>query len=352
MFAARLGSLSPEAHRLLETLAICGRPMASDVVCDASRVAGERQSLIAALRASRFIRSSGSSGWIETYHDRIRDVLTATIAPDAVREIHGRMVEVLVERGSDDCEALFEHYRRRRHGARGDSGRACRRQVGHRARVRPGGVFLPARAGAGSRVDLREPWREGLATALANAGRPTEAAEAYMQAAAGADDLQRVELQRRGAEQFLIGGHIDRGRDLIRTMLADLGMSVPRSPRAALPLLWRRARLRWRGLHFVASGRPDRRRHTPARGRLLVRGDGIVARGHDQRGRDQRTPSARGARCRGALPARARWRSSRWRGRPIRAVERSAGGSVDQSKELAKSVGHLMPSGCRAWQTP
>ena len=78
MFAARLGSLSPEAHRLLETLAICGRPMASDVVCDASRVAGERQSLIATLRASRFIRSSGSSERIETYHDRIRDVLTAT----------------------------------------------------------------------------------------------------------------------------------------------------------------------------------------------------------------------------------------------------------------------------------
>jgi len=36
-------------------------------------------------------------------------------------------------------------------------------------------------------------------------------------------------------------------------MLADLGMTAPRSPRAALlPLLWRRARLRWRGLHFTS----------------------------------------------------------------------------------------------------
>jgi hypothetical protein len=62
-----------------------------------------------------------------------------------------------------------------------------------------------------------------------------------------------VELQRRGAEQFLIGGHIDRGLDLIRTMLASMGMGAPRSPRAALlSLLWRRARLRWRGLRFVA----------------------------------------------------------------------------------------------------
>jgi eukaryotic-like serine/threonine-protein kinase len=36
-------------------------------------------------------------------------------------------------------------------------------------------------------------------------------------------------------------------------MLVNVGMAVPRSPRAAmLPLLWRRARLRWRGLHFVS----------------------------------------------------------------------------------------------------
>jgi tetratricopeptide (TPR) repeat protein len=50
----------------------------------------------------------------------------------------------------------------------------------------------------------------------------------------------------------LIGGHIDRGLDLTRTMLAGMGVRVPRSPRAALlSLLWRRARLQWRGLTFV-----------------------------------------------------------------------------------------------------
>jgi hypothetical protein len=95
-------------------------------------------------------------------------------------------------------------------------------------------------------------WKEGLANALANAGRPPEAAEAYLHAAAGAVHPKRVELQRRGAEQFLIGGHIDQGLDLIRAMLADMGLRVPRSPRAALlSLLWQRARLRWRGLRFV-----------------------------------------------------------------------------------------------------
>jgi serine/threonine protein kinase len=254
MFAARLESLSPDAHRLLETLAICGRPMPSDVVCDASGVAGERQSLIATLRASRFIRSSGSSERIETYHDRIREVLTANIAPDAAGEIHGRIVKVLIARGSDDCEALFEHY----HGA-GDKDNAAIQAglAGDKAATslafdRAASFYrhAVALAPASSPVGL---WKEGFASALANAGRPTEAAAAYMQAAAGATGAQRVELQRRGAEQFLVGGYIDRGLDQIRTMLADLGMKVPGSPRAALlPLLWRRARLRWRGLHFAS----------------------------------------------------------------------------------------------------
>ena len=64
------------------------------------------------------------------------------------------------------------------------------------------------------------------------------------------------------AEQLLIGGHIDRGLDLIRTGLADTGMAMPRSPVAALLwLLWRRARLRWRGLRFVP--RPVERHRAP-----------------------------------------------------------------------------------------
>ena len=111
MFDTRLGALSPDARRFLETLAICGRPMAPELICDACGIARERQSLVAMLRSSRFIRSSGSSERIETYHDRIREALAAHDATEAVRRIHGLMVQALVERQRDDCEALFEHYR-------------------------------------------------------------------------------------------------------------------------------------------------------------------------------------------------------------------------------------------------
>ena len=276
MFATRLGALSPEARRFLETLAICGRPMAPELVCDACGVARERQSLVAMLRSSRFIRSSGSSERIETYHDRIREVLAADIAPDAVRRIHGRMVQALVERRSDDCEALFEHYR----GA-GDpenasiqAGLAAEKAGAALAFDRAASFYRHALALAPA-SSAAQAWREGLADALANAGRPAEAAEAYLRAAAGAGDLQRVELQRRGAEQFLIGGHIDRGLDLIRTVLASMGMRVPRKParRAAVAAVAARTASLARTALRAEGRRRHRRRYAPAHRYLLVGDD-------------------------------------------------------------------------------
>lgn len=110
MFDRRVGALPPDARRFLETLAVCGRPMAPELICAACGIASERQTLVAMLRSAHFVRSSGSSERVEAYHDRIREVVAARINPDAMRRIHAHMVEALVERRSDDCEALFEHH--------------------------------------------------------------------------------------------------------------------------------------------------------------------------------------------------------------------------------------------------
>ena len=163
------------------------------------------------------------------------------------------MVQVLVDRCSDDYEALFEHYR----GARDAENASIQAGL---AATKAGTALAFDRAVFYYRQALAlkpassaaQGWREGLANALANAGRPAEAGDAYLQAASAADHRHRIELQRRGAEQFLIGGHIDGGLDLIRSMLADMGVGVPLTPRAALlSLVWDRLRLVWRGLRFV-----------------------------------------------------------------------------------------------------
>ena len=254
MLDERMRALPWEGRRFLETLAICGRPMAPDLVCDACGVAGGRQSLVAMLRASHFIRSSGSLERVETYHDRIREALAAQLTPASVRRIHGLMVQALVERGSDDCEALFEHYRAAddHENASTQAGLAAAKASAALAFERAAFFYRQALT-LRSAAPAAAVWKRGLADALANAGQPSEAAESYLRAAAGADHAHRVELQRRAADQFLVAGDIDRGLGLVRAVLAGMGMRVPRHrPEALAWLLWRRARLRWRGLRFVA----------------------------------------------------------------------------------------------------
>ena len=253
MFDMRLSALPADARSFLETLAVCGRPMATELICDACGVAREKQTLVAMLRASHLIRCSGSAERIETYHDRIREVLAGRISPEALRRIHARMIVALVKTRSDDCEALYEHY----YGA-GDAENASSQAAlaaGKAAAAlafdRAASFYRHALALAPS-ANAASEWREGLANAVANTGRPAEAAQAYLDAAADAGYPHRVELQRRAAEQLLIGGNIDDGLELIRRVLADIGIRPPESPRAALVwTLCRRARLRWRGLGFV-----------------------------------------------------------------------------------------------------
>jgi hypothetical protein len=252
MLALRLHTLPAGARHFLEILAICGRPMDPQLVCEAAGSAGERI-LVATLRAARLIRSSGSSDRIEMYHDRIREALAAQIPQDARCRIHALMAQTLVARRIDDPEALFDHYC----GA-GDRDRAST-QAGlaayraHAALAFDRAVLFYRHAlELAPHAIARVEWKVGLARALANAGRPADAAGAFLDAASEAHQSERAELKRQGAEQFLIGGHVDRGLAVLRDAFDTAGMRIARSPRTALvSLMFRRARLRWRGLEFV-----------------------------------------------------------------------------------------------------
>ena len=49
-----------------------------------------------------------------------------------------------------------------------------------------------------------------------------------------------------------MGGHIKEGLELIRSVLAAVGFTLPAGPkRALISLLWKRLRLRLRGLNFT-----------------------------------------------------------------------------------------------------
>ena len=250
MLRHRCDHLPAGARRFLEVLALCGRPMAVDVVHEAAGLTGDERRLVASLRADHLVRTSGSMPRVEAYHDRIRETLADRLPSDDARAIHAALVRTLTAKGVDDPDALFEHCR----GA-GDletashhASLAARKARAALAFDRAASLYrsalqlTPASLAAGE-------WREGLADALMSGGRPREAAEQYLEAARGADRFRQVELQRRAAEQFLAGGYIDRGAAAIRTVLAAVDMRLAWSPlTAVVALICRRARIRWRGL--------------------------------------------------------------------------------------------------------
>ena len=258
MVKQRLRESPDGAQRFLEVLAVCARPMPPDVVHEAAELAGDERPLVAILRSDHLLRHSGSASRIEMYHERMRETLANQLSPEETRRIHGLLVRTLTARGMDDPEALFEHCR-----GTGDHESASRHAV--RAAIKAHAVLAFDRAAFFYRSALEltpgapaaSEWRQGLAEALTNAGRSPEAGDVYLEAATGVDGWRQVELQRRAAEQFLIGGHIDRGMDVIRTVLRSLRMRLAPSPLLALAALaGRRARIRRRGLAFVARD-PD-----------------------------------------------------------------------------------------------
>jgi hypothetical protein len=249
----RFHGLPGEARHFLEVLAVCGRPMAPPLVHAAAGLAGDERPLVALLRADHLLRNSGSASRIVLYHDRIRETLAARLSADETRDIHRALIRTLTAEGFDEAEALFEHYQ----GA-GDGDGASRQAVraarrAHAALAFDRAAFFYRRAlELTPRAAEAVEWQERLAESLTNAGRPHEAGAVYLEASGSAPRTQQVDLQRLAAEQFLIGGHIDRGLAVTRTVLRAVNLRLAPSPLTALAsLIWWRLRTRWRGLDSV-----------------------------------------------------------------------------------------------------
>ncbi len=254
MIIARLQQQPAAARPLLEILTIAGRPLRPDVAAQAAGITIDEAPLIASLRAGRFLRSGGTTQQLELYHDRIRETLAKRLAADAIRRIHRRLAETLTAKGLDDPEILFEHFL----GA-GETelaatlaSLAAKRAVAVLAFDRAAHFYRKAIELAPVVGTALLPLKIHLGEALANAGRPAEAAAIYLDAAPAAEATQALELQRRAAEQLLVGGHIDEGMEVLRGVLAVIGFKLAPDPRRALlSLVRQRAQLRLRGFKFA-----------------------------------------------------------------------------------------------------
>ena len=250
---ARTRRLGDEARRLLEVVAVAGQPVRLSVAQQSAQVAGSMVAL-AELRQQRLVRllESHEGDEVETYHDRIREAITARLPQDDLRRLHGLLAEALESSGRADPETLAMHFR-----ATEEIQRASRYAVSAAERAEEALAFDRAARLYELALDLgpmdserRADLQMRLGEALGNAGRSRDAAETLLQAV-GSGVIDPLEAQRSAAEKLLISGHIDRGLAVLRHVLRTVDMELETRPwKSLLGLWWRRTLLRLRGFEF------------------------------------------------------------------------------------------------------
>jgi tetratricopeptide (TPR) repeat protein len=253
---ARIDTLPAPARRVLELVALAGKPVRQDTAAVAANVSpDELVREIAGLRAANLVRTSGArvSDLIEPFHGRIRDVLLAYLPEAQVHELHRALAAALEATDRDDDEALAYHWagagqpeRAADHADRAGERAFATLAFDRAARM----LSMALELGSFPRERQRELWLR-LGEARVSAGRGKDAAAAFLAAAAMARTSEALALRRRAADQLLRAGFIDDGVAQVQVVLAEVGEQLAPSPRRALArLAWARARLRVRGLKF------------------------------------------------------------------------------------------------------
>ena len=119
----RVERLPEASRRLLEVIAVAGRPLQLRDAQMAALLPSLPATVVPTLRASRLVRTTGPTlhDEIETFHDRIRESITAKLPAGDRRHLHASLAATLERSGRADAETLAAHLE----GA-GDSERACR----------------------------------------------------------------------------------------------------------------------------------------------------------------------------------------------------------------------------------
>jgi serine/threonine protein kinase len=250
---ARVAQLGDDARALLELIAIADAPLPRQVLADATGMElSAVTKLLGALQLANLVRTAGRRGTerVEPYHDRVRESVQAGLADDTRHSLHAVLALVLPTAPGIAPELALRHLE-----AAGETAAAA--AYAERAALFASGALAFDRAVELFRSALRLGDHDGereralriqLGDALVNAGRGAEAADAFLAAVPGADAATRLDCQRKAAEQLLVCGHLERGLGAIRDVLAEIGDSLPDTPRRALAsAVWNHVRLVVRG---------------------------------------------------------------------------------------------------------
>ena len=238
MIRGRLERIPGEARRLLEIIAIGGRPVRVSLVAEAAGVAAPADEIVSQLRERRFVRTGLRQGHetVEPSNDRIRDELVSQLSGDAIRDCHDRLARVLEASPDADAEAIAVHLLGAGEKARAAqyAERAAEVAASKLAFEQAARLFRLTLDGIGPSATNASAIRVRLAQVLEWSGRSAEAARVYQEAAAGAPRLERAELERKAAVEFLASGQLEEGTAVLHRVLAEVGLSAPTSQLGAV----------------------------------------------------------------------------------------------------------------------
>ncbi|MBX3219075.1 MAG: protein kinase [Labilithrix sp.] len=274
LVAARLRDLAPAERALLDVASIAVRPLATTIAIEAAHLEAEARTAILALRDAFLLRQGPSAAGeaIAPYHDKIAEATQRLLSSGDRAAIHRSLAETLERHAPDDADALSVHWE----GA-GETERAaaCAYRAAERAAAtlafdRAAELYEKAIALGGGDVE-RAILLERAAAAHANHGRAAEAARRYLDASRELGDAVASAhvrtLKRLAAEQYVKGGYVRLGWEVMRSVLAAAGVEPPASPtRAMLGAL--RRRLRFVARRIDVDGIRERRIPEAERPRL------------------------------------------------------------------------------------
>jgi serine/threonine protein kinase len=276
---ARIEQLPGQARTLLEVVAVAGEPTPLWLLGDAVGLSGEeRERALSMLRVASLVRVAryGREPWLATYHDRVRETLTARLAETRLAGLHRALAENLERWEEATVDALARHWLAA--GDRAQAGnylvKAARSAAEKLAFHRAAELYRAALDAGGDDLPVaqRRQLQRARADALSLCGRGFEAAQTYRAAAEGAEPDEAADLRRRAADNLLRAGHVTDGLRALAEVMRDLGFRMPPTRgRALASLMMQRARIALRGLGYTAR----KEQEVPAR--ELARVDSLYA---------------------------------------------------------------------------
>jgi len=227
LLKVRVAALPAAARRLLERVAVAGRPTRQGALRRAAGLGPDDFGALLALRNGNLVRASGvqEGDVVEAYHDRIRELVASTLAPEEARRCHADLAAAL-QAGvavdslpSGELEALAHHSL----NAGDDEGalrftlrvaRGARDVYASRDAARHFGIALELLARAGDAETLQAVRREA-AEAYRQAGLHDQALALLTVMLSAATDGPRAEL-------FVDRGHVFQEKGDFQSAIADL----------------------------------------------------------------------------------------------------------------------------------